>query len=262
MAIHIDDTKPFPQFLQETNNKRETFADFCKRQAEGLKLISDEMEQDDRELEELGKLREKRIERKKKLFYDNLDLILRHKDEILATPRYANIDAHYLLKGGGLYVGHLNMARQFNIAGNVVIINLRLASLFKIWGSDQFRVECECGTTTFIRGFAGSPLSGSSQASAICPKCKKIVRVDNRSFGAYCGIVNAAYAEDIEKFAKALMTKWTLAEVEYEKKIVQGKSARWFTVGDAFKDDGEICELETMINELKLKEFEASTSIE
>jgi len=238
--------------------ENESFAEFCVRQKAGLQLVSEAEQQENDYKKALKEAQEKRYECKYQLFYDNLDLILRHKDEILATPRYANIDAHYLLKGGGLYVGHLNMARQFNIAGNVVIINLRLASLFKIWGSDQFRVECECGTTTFIRGFAGSPLSGSSQASAICPKCKKIVRVDNRSFGAYCGIVNAAYAEDIEKFAKALMTKWTLAEVEYEKKIVQGKSARWFTVGDAFKDDGEICELETMINELKFKEYENS----
>lgn len=235
--------------------EKESFAGFCARQKAGLELIS-EAEQQELDYQKAFKdAQEKRFERKYRLFYDNLDLILRHKEEILATPRYANIDAHYLLKGGGLYVGHLNLARRINIVGNVITINLRLASIFKIWETDQFRVQCGCGTITFIRGFAGSPLSGGSQASALCPKCKKIVRVENRSFGAYCGIVNAAYAEDIETFAKALMTKWTLTEVEYEKKIAQGKSARWFTVGDVLKDDGEICELETMINELKLKEF-------
>ena len=198
-------------------HENESFAEFCARQKAGLQLISEAEQQENDYQKALKETQEKRYESRYRLFYDNLDLILRHKDEILATPRYANIDAHYLLKGGGLYVGHLNMARQFNIAGNIITVNLRLASLFKIWGSDQFRVECECDTTTFIRGFAGSPLSGSSQASAICPKCKK---------------------------------------------IVQGKSARWFTVGDAFKNDGEICELETMINELRLKEFNASASIE
>ena len=243
-------------------HENESFAEFCARQKAGLQLVSEAEQQENDYKKALKEAREKRFERKYQLFYDNLDLILRHRDEILATPRYANIDAHYLLKGGGLYVGHLNTARRFNIAGNVVTVNLRLASLFKIWETDQFRVECGCGTKTFIRGFAGSPLSGSSQASALCPKCKKIVRVGNRSFGTYYGIAKVAYAEDIERFATDLMSKWTLAEVEYEKKIAQGHSARWFTVGDAFKDDGEICELETMINELRLKEFKASTSIE
>lgn len=246
--------------MAEHENK--SFAEFCARQKAGLLLISEAEQQENDYQKALKEAQEKRFERKYQLFYDNLDLILRHRDEILATPRYANIDARYLLKGCGLYVGHVNKAWQFNIAGNVVTVNLRLASIFKIWETDQFRVECECGTTTFIRGFAGSPLSGDCQASALCPKCKKIVYEGTRSFGAYCGIVNAAYAEDIENFAKVLMTKWTLAEVEYGKKIAQGQSARWFTVGDAFKDDGEICELETMINELKLKEFSASTSVE
>ena len=239
-------------------HENESFAEFCAHQKAGLQLVSEAEQQENDYKKALKEAREKRFERKDQLFYDNLDLILRHKDEILATPRYANIDAHYLLKGGGLYVGHLNMARQFNIAGNVVIINLRLASLFKIWESDQFRVECECGTTTFIRGFAGSPLSGSSQASAICPKCKKIVRVGNRSFGAYYGIVKVAYAEDVEKFAKDIIAKWTLAEVEYEKKLAKGNSSRWSRVGEEFRGDGEVCELETMINELKLKEYENS----
>lgn len=243
-------------------HENESFAEFCARQKTGLQLISEAEQQENNYQKTLKEAQEKRFGRKYQLFYDNLDLILRHKDEILATPRYANIDAHYLLKGGGLYVGHLNTARQFNIAGNGVTINLRLASLFKIWETDQFRVECGCGTKTFIRGFAGSPLSGSSQASAICPKCKKIVRVGNRSFGAYYGIAKGAYAEDIERFAKALMSKWTLAEVEYEKKIAQGHSVRWSRAGEELKGDGEICELETMINELRLKEFKASTSIE
>lgn len=68
MAIHIDDTKPFPPFLQEPNNKRESFASMCKRQAAGLKLISDEMEQENREQEELRKLQEKGLSAKRSCF--------------------------------------------------------------------------------------------------------------------------------------------------------------------------------------------------
>ena len=242
--------------------EKESFAEFCARQKAGLQLISEAEQQEHDYQKALKESQKKRFERKYQLFYDNLDLILRHKDEILATPRYANIDAHYLLKGGGLYVGYLNTARRFNIAGNAVTVNLRLASLFKIWETEPFRAQCECGAATYIRGFSGSPLSGDSQASALCSKCKKIVRVGNRSFGTFYGIVKATYAEDIEKFAKELIARWTLAEVEYEKKLAKGDSARWSSAGDVLKDDGEICELETMINELRLKEFESSTSIE
>ena len=130
--------KEIPMAKQE----KESFAGFCARQKAGLELIS-EAEQQELDYQKAFKdAQEKRFERKYRLFYDNLDLILRHKEEILGTPRYANIDAHYLLKGGGLYVGHLNLARRINIVGNVVTINLRLASFFKIWETDQFRVQC------------------------------------------------------------------------------------------------------------------------
>ena len=119
-TIFIDDSKPFPVISNQPDNRHESAQEFFKRQAAGLKLISDEMEQDAWEQEELRKLQEKSFERKKKLLFDNLDLIMRHKDEILATPRYANIDAHYAIKGGGLYVGPLQTSRTFNIAGSIV----------------------------------------------------------------------------------------------------------------------------------------------
>ena len=184
-TIHIDDSKPFPYIPAEPNNKRETFADFCKRQASGLKLISDEIEQENREQEELHKFQERSVERKKKLLFDNLDIIMRHKDEILATPRYANIDVHYAIKGGGLYVGPLQTTRAFNIAGSIVRVGFRLATLLRVWETDQFRVDCKCGCTALIRSFTGSPLSGSSRATAYCPECKRETRVGNRSFGNY-----------------------------------------------------------------------------
>ena len=254
MAIHIDDTKPFPPFLQEPNNKRESFASMCKRQAAGLKLISDEMEQENREQEELRKLQEKRFERKKKLFYDKLDLILRHKDEILATPRYANIDAHYAIRGGGLYVGSLSTTKWFSFAGTFVTINLKLATLLRVWDTDQFKVNCKCGGTAVIRSFAGSPLSGGSQATAYCPICKSEPHVANRSFGKYYWFLQGKLCEDIERVAKDIIAKWTLAEVEYEKKVAKGGYADPKPGAD-FHGDGEKCDLETMINELTLKEF-------
>ena len=255
-AIYIDDSKPFPNFFPKQDNKRETFVNFCNRQKADLKLISDQMGVEKREQENLRELMVKRSKRKSKLFYENLDLILRHRDEICATARYANIDAHYLIQGGGLYVGPLATARQFNFSGTLLNINLKLSTLLEIWNSEQFQIKCKCGDTAVIRSFSGSPLSGSSRATAICPNCKKECSVGNRSFGAYYGLMIKKIESDIEKVAKNIVAKWNLAEVTYDKKVVGGKAAKWSGIGSEFCGDGEICDLENMINELKMKEFE------
>ena len=253
--IIIDDSKPFPVIPEQPDNRHESAQEFFKRQAAGLKLISDEMEQESNEQEKMRKLQEKSLERKKKLLFDNLDLIVRHRDEILATPRYANIDAHYAIKGGGLYVGPLHTSRAFNIAGSLVGVNLRLATLLHIWETDQFRVDCKCGSTALIRSFSGSPLSGSSRATAYCPECKQETHVSNRSFGNYFWYLQKNLSEDIETVARHVIAKWTLAEAMYEKKVTEGK---YYDPrpGDDFHGDGTPCNLETMINELKLKEFD------
>ncbi len=261
-TIHIDDSKPFPYFPAEPNNKRETFADFCKRQAAELNLVSDEMEQEKREQAEMQELMKKSNERKKALFYDNLDLILRHRDEIRGTPRYANIDAHYLVRGGGLYLGPLSMTRRYNFAGTLVNINLKLSTLLEVWDNAQFKVECSCGGTAVIRSFAGSPLSGCSQATAICPCCKKEIRVRNRSFGGYYGLLRIMIDRDIEKVARNIVAQWTHAEVNYGKKVAEGNDAKWNKAGSELHGDGEFCNLETMINELKMKEFKAQCEAE
>lgn len=252
-TIFIDDSKPFPSIPGQPDNRQESALEFFKRQAAGLKLISDEMEQETREQEEMRKLQEKGFERKKKLLFDNLDLIMRHRDEILATPRYANIDAHYAIKGGGLYVGPLSTSRAFNIAGSIVRVNLRLATLLRIWDTDQFKVECKCGGTAVIRSFTGSPLSGSSRATAYCPECKQEAHVANRSFGNYFWFLQKKLSEDVETVARHFIGKWTLAEMEYEKKVAEGKY-KDPRPGDDFHGDDKPCDLETMINELRLND--------
>lgn len=259
MAIIFDDSRSINDYLKKPDSHPESFVSMCKRQAAGLKLISDEMEKERKEQEELHELQEKRFERKKKLLFDNLDLIMRHRDEILATPRYANIDIHYAIKGGGLYVGPLHTSRAFNIAGSIVRVGLRLATLLRIWETDQFKVECKCGSTAVIRSFTGSPLSGSSRATAYCPECKQEIRVKNRSFGQYFWFLQTSLSEDVETVAKSIIAKWTLAEAEYEKKVEKGnyKDPR---PGAEFHGDGKYCDLETMINELKMKEFDFSTT--
>lgn len=256
MAIVFDDTKSINDYLKKPESHPESFAALYKRQAAGLQLVSDDMEQERKEQEKMAKLREKSFERKRKLLYDNLDLILRHRDEILATPRYADIDVHYALKGGGCYIGPLLTARQFNIAGTLVNINFSLGSLLELWDSDQYKVKCKCGGTAVVRYFSGSPLSGSSVATAFCPKCKEEIHgIRNRSFGDYYGISLTKFYENIVAFAKNVIAKWGIAEAEFEKKKVEGRASRWSGIGYDFRGDGPTCNLETMINELKMGEI-------
>lgn len=237
MTMRTDDTKLFPPEVFKTGNKRESFMSFCKRQAAGLNVVSDEMDLDRWEQKEIAKLQQKCFERKKKLLFDNLDLILRHREEILATPHYRNIDVHYAVEGGGCYIGPLRTARQFNIAGTLVNINLKLGALLEVWDTDQFKVECKCGGTAVIYYFAGSPLSGCSVATAVCPKCKEVIHgIRNRSFGNYYGLLKNRLDECIELVAKSFVANC---------RAVNG-----------FYGDGNACNLETMINELKMGEYE------
>ena len=62
-TIFIDDSKPFPVISEQPDNRQESAQEFFKRQAAGIKLISDEMEQETREQVELSKLQEKSLER-------------------------------------------------------------------------------------------------------------------------------------------------------------------------------------------------------
>ena len=66
---------------------------------------------------------------------------------------------------------------------------------------------------------------------------------------------------DIEKVARNIVARWTHAEVEYGKKVSEGKDAKWNKAGSEFYGDDEFCSLETMINELKMKEFQAQCEV-
>ena len=237
---------------------RESFVNFCKRQQAGLLLVGEIQKQEQKDQEALLDAQEKRFERKYNLFYENLDLIMRHKDEIIATPRYANIDAHYLLEGGGCYVGRLATSRQINIAGTLITFNLKLGTLLKIWETGQFRIACRCGNTAVIRRFVGTPLSGGSVASAICPKCKAEIHVKHRSFGKYYFFAAEKLNEDIEMVVKNLIAKWTIAETEQQKKVAEG-NWRDPKIASDLAGDGEICNLETLLQELWQKELEEAT---
>ena len=258
MAIVFDDSKSINDYLKKPESHPESFASLCRRQASGLKLVSVEMELDRKEQEEMAELRKMSYERKYKLFFENIDLILRHKDEILATPRYANIDVHYALGGGGCYIGPISTTRSYNFAGTHVNINLKLGALLELWNTDTFRVGCKCGGTAVIRYFSGSPLSGASIAAAFCPKCKEVLHgIRNRNFGDYMGTMLDKVSENTETVIKDIIAKWSLAEAKCGKKNAEGKFSRLYRPSGEFRGDETACSLETMINELRLKEFEA-----
>lgn len=255
MAIIFDDQKTISEYFKKPNIQPKSFATMCKRQAAGLMLTSDDMQQNAKELEEIEKLQEKRYERKKKLLFDNLDLILRHKDEILATPRYANIDVHYAIKGGGCYIGPISTSRHLYFAGSPLDIGFKLSTLLEIWDTDQFKIECKCGGTAVIHYFSGSPLSGGSVATAVCSKCKEQIHgIRSRRFGNYMRIILDKRNEETEKVMKSIIAKWAQAEAEYQKKVAEGICSNP-SLGNELSGEGASCNLETMINELKLKEF-------
>ena len=81
------------------------------------------------------------LQQKRQLLFDNLNLIMRHRQEILNTPRYANIDVHYALRGGGAYVGSFTFRKQLVVAGKPVTVNLTLKSLLSIWVMAAFNLR-------------------------------------------------------------------------------------------------------------------------
>ena len=216
---------------------RESFAQFSRRMdakvfVEGEDEILDKVES--RRVEDIEKERD---ERKRKLLFNNFDLIMRHRGEILNTPRYANIDVHYALRGGGAYVGPFAFCKKLAIAGRHVTINLTLGSLLEIWGTAAYKVNCSCGNTAYIRSFGGSPLSGVAVASAYCPHCKNEIRgIKGRKFKSFVAPVENALASEEALVSQA------------------------FSSG-VFGKVNELCSLETMIQELKLKEYEAAQDL-
>ncbi len=238
---------------------KEGFAQFSKRQQGGPLLENNDLKREQEDLKALHDVMEKRFARKYKLFYDNLDLIIKHQDEIIATPRYANIDAHYLISGGGCWVGSLATARQLVFAGSVFTFNLKLGTVLKAWKTEPFRCQCECGETAFVRSFAGSPLSGSCNSRAYCPKCKKLLpQVRDCSFGNYFWYLQDKMCEDIEMVVNDLTSRWSHAQEKFQQEIAKRK-LRNSSAAIMFRGSEEFCSLETMLQELRLKDFNGST---
>lgn len=53
-----------------------------------------------------------------------------------------------------------------------------LRHLFLLWENPSFQALCDCGNTAVVTGFCGiSPLSGNISAIAVCPHCRKAIRI-------------------------------------------------------------------------------------
>lgn len=231
-------------------------ARFDMLQLEGLPLVAEAIKQEEMEQKELLDLQEKRFARKRKLLFDCLGMLVRHRDEIFATPRYANIDVHYIFEDSA----KVRTSCEFNFCGAPVSINLRLATLLKIWNSELFNVECECGATAVIYKFVDSSSSGSCVASALCPCCKKEIHdIKCRLFSDYVHVVNNFFIEDMTAVAKNFLAKWRLAKKVFQEKVENGQNGRKLQTADKLYGDSDLCSLEIMIQELQLKEFEEAS---
>lgn len=211
---------------------QEGFALFSRRMDAKAYIEGEDESLDNMESQKILEINKERDERKRKLLFDNLDLIMRHRDEIMNTPRYAKIDAHYVLRGGGAYIGSIAMRRKFCAAGVPVSVNITLGALLGIWDTATYKVDCSCGNTAYIRSFGGSPLTGMSVAGAVCPHCKNEIHgIRSRPFGDYVRQVqNALDGEEVAV-------------------------SQAFTSG-VFGKVNELCSLEKMISELKLREYQ------
>lgn len=213
---------------------QEGFALFSRRMDAKTYIEGEDESLDNMESQKILEINKERDERKRKLLFDNLDLIMRHRDDIMNMPRYAKIDAHYALRGGGAYIGPIAMRRRFSAAGVPVTVNITLGALLGIWDTATYKVDCCCGNTAYIRSFGGSPLTGMSVAGAICPHCKNEIHgIRSRPFGDYVRQVQNALDSEETAVSQAFAS-------------------------ETFGKVSELCSLEKMISELKLKEYQES----
>ena len=206
---------------------QEGFALFSRRMDAKTYIEGEDESLDNMESQKILEINKERDERKRKLLFDNLDLIMRHRDEIMNMPRYAKIDAHYALRGGGAYIGPIAMRRRFSAAGVPVTVNITLGALLGIWDTATYKVDCSCGNTAYIRSFGGSPLTGMSVAGAI-----------------FHGIRSRPFGDYVRQVQNALDSEETAVSQAF--------------ASGTFGKVSELCSLEKMISELKLKVYQES----
>ena len=103
----------------------------------------------------------RRINERAEIISDNILLLLKYKDEILASPRFRNI-----LVSDCFYDSSLVGSR------NKVIT---LGELLQIWDLEPaFSTECECGGKAYVLCFRGGVLSSALHKEFRCSNCGKV----------------------------------------------------------------------------------------
>ena len=99
--------------------------------------------------------KERKIEKIWSPYRDNIELLYKHKEEILAHKDWA-------------------MA-AIPLKVYMVYQPIRIGTMLRLWanGNKWLTYSCECGHKAFIYSFAGSPLSGTTSISYKCVHCHK-----------------------------------------------------------------------------------------
>lgn len=151
------EVKEFP-FLSDYADRIRSLYGYCSRYSKtardyehlSLKNVYDT-------ITSLNKQREKqmKIEKIWSPFRDNIELLYKHREGILARKDWAM--AAIPLK--------VYMVSQ----------PIRIGTMLKLWatGNKWLTYPCECGHKAFIYSFAGSPLSGTTAISYKCVHCHK-----------------------------------------------------------------------------------------
>lgn len=149
--------KEFPVFSDYTDRVH-SLDEYCSRYSKAardyehlsLKNVYDTVASLTKQIE-----KERKIEKIWSPYRDNIELLYKHKEEILAHKDWA-------------------MA-AIPLKVYMVYQPIRIGTMLRLWanGNKWLTYPCECGHKAFIYSFAGSPLSGTTSISYKCVHCHK-----------------------------------------------------------------------------------------
>ena len=149
------DVKEFP-FLSDYTDRTHSLDEYCSRYSMvardfehlSLKNVYDTVTSLTKQTE-----KERKIEKIWSPYRDNIELLYKHREEILARKYWA-------------------MA-AIPLKVYMVCQPIRIGTMLSLWanGNKWLIYPCECGHKAFIYSFAGSPLSGTTSISYKCVHC-------------------------------------------------------------------------------------------
>ncbi len=146
------------------------------------------------ETEQIKKRLPQRQTRRSKLFFENLPLLFKYRRWIESTIAPRALDEPDVRKLNGNRIdsdssNHHDWTENSEFFFDSAPIDflslgifrkptLDLRHLFLLWDTPSFQTLCDCGNTAVVISFCGSPFSGCLfSATAICPHCRKAIRI-------------------------------------------------------------------------------------